>query len=170
MSCKFTGETVHSLDLLTNDKCLPLLDTYSIRYHDTIKRGVHFDYAIGAYNLELCVDFVIFGKLTPDELARGDNLPLIHQQKWMNFMPAHTAHDFVDSAGVTHPGVIFGRLGVWNTIPVSEYGAGKWKILRTGKASVQRVSEHSYIIELDDIIFKVYKPPKFDNFKIILSK
>ena len=173
MACTFNEKEpwdVHSLALLTNDNCLPLLDTYSVRIHEAIKRGTHFDIAIGTFDLDLCVDFVIFGTLTPDELARGDNFPIPGQYKWMNFMPAHNAHDFKDAAGNTHPGVIFSRLGVWNTIPAGEYGGGKWKISRTGPASVQRVSAHSYIMEIDGVIYKTFKPPNFDNFKVLRTK
>lgn len=158
MSCIVDADVPHSLDLLNNDDCINGFDTYSIRYHDAIKRGPHFDYAIGAYNMELCVDFIIPKKLTPVELSRGDNLPLVGERKMVLFQPAH------DSS------VIFGKVGIWNVIPAGEYGAGKWKIVRTGSTSIQRTGAHSYDVRMDNVVYKLFKPSNFENFLIIRTK
>jgi hypothetical protein len=153
-----------SLDLLSNQQCIEIFDTYAIRYHDAIKLGPHFDYAIGARQLDVCADFTITRTITNEEYGRGDNLPTERgDRKLLKFMPAHD------------PVVIFGRKGKVYPIPEGEYGAGTWQITRRGRCTVEPTEHgHGFILTLGDVVYTIAKDGKItdqrDTFLIMLHK
>jgi len=125
---------IHSLKLFLDPNFISKVKVFSIRFHDAIRRGKHFDYCLGNFEDRLAIDFIIPSKLSSNDIVSNDNLPRGIYDKTLIFVGSHNSDPYLVKA-----------TGYGDKVK-SGYGAGKWRIVKKGRASLRQIESED---ELD---------------------
>ncbi|MHA1786397.1 MAG: hypothetical protein ACTSX4_12505 [Candidatus Helarchaeota archaeon] len=132
------------MDLLNDLEYIKKVNHFSIRIHDAVKKGRHYDFCLGSKDLPFAIDFVV-----PKNLPKKGDRPRLGIM-----MKPHDNTFLFEESGIIK----------------ERYGKGTWKKVRSGVAKITRETEHSWLIQMNNARFVFYIPQflrnKIGNFLI----
>lgn len=138
---KGVDPSIPSEKLLDDETFIKSINEYAVRAHFSAKP--HFDFVLGNRKNKQVIDFMIFGSGSGDDVRKGKiTWPKSQKVSLLKFMPSHDVQYLIENTG---------------DIPQGEFGAGHWKNIKRGKATLSRTGSYKhYVLTLDSTMFNLF--------------